>query len=196
MKTAKVALLLLVPLLAATAFAVAASGVLPYRVYVVHTGSMTPTIPTRSAVFVRDDVYHVGQVVTFTEHGMTVTHRLIAIGADGRITTKGDANPTADPWHVPKSQIIGGVVAAPRQVGYWLEYLKNPAGLASVLLACLVCWQIWSLAGGGSTAPARRVRRVPRHRIQRSRHRTRTPRHRIGTHGGADLAPDPVPTST
>jgi len=188
-KPLKVVLVLLVPLLALVAFVVAVSGVLPYRVYVVHTGSMTPTIPTRSAVLVRDDVYHVGQVVTFTEHGLTVTHRLIAIGADGLITTKGDANPTADPWHVPRSQIIGGVVAAPRQVGYWLEYLKNPAGLASILLAFAVCWQIWSLAAGGSTAPARRVRHVPRHRIG-------TPRHRIGTHGGAGLAPGPVPPST
>jgi signal peptidase I len=106
----------------------------------------------------------VGQVVTFTEDGQTVTHRLLSINAQGMITTKGDANATADPWHVPKSQIIGGVVTTMPEVGYWLEYLKSPLGLASVLLAILACWQIWSL---GKTAPAA----APV--SQRARHRRR-----------------------
>ena len=115
-----------------------------------HTGSMSPTIAAESAVIVEEHDYHVGQVVTFTEDGQTVTHRLISINAQGMITTKGDANATADPWHVPKSQIIGGVVTTMPEVGYWPEYLKSPLGLASVLLALLACWQIWSL---GTSVP-------------------------------------------
>ena len=178
MKPLKVALVL-VPLIAAAAFVVVASGALPYKVYVIHTGSMTPTIPPKSAVVVREHQYRIGQVVTFTEGGHTVTHRLIAISTSGMTTTKGDADRTVDPWHVPTSQIVGGVVAAPRQVGYWLEYLRNPVGLASILLSLLVCWQIWALAGARLTGPDRRVRHVPRHRIQTPRHRIQTPRHRI-----------------
>jgi signal peptidase I len=163
-KRLKKVLVLLVLLVVVGAFGVFISGVLPYRVYVLHTGSMSPTIAPKSAVIVEEHHYHVGQVVTFTEDGQTVTHRLISINAQGMITTKGDANATADPWHVPKSQIIGGVVTTMPEVGYWLEYLKSPLGLASVLLATLACWQIWSL---GNSAPA--AAPAP----QRARHRRR-----------------------
>ena len=53
---------LLVPLLVACVLALYLTGAVPYRVYVVHTGSMSPTIPSRSAVVVREGSYHVGQV--------------------------------------------------------------------------------------------------------------------------------------
>ena len=178
MKLLKVVLLLLVPLTALAAFVVVASGALPYKVYVVHTGSMTPTIPSKSAVIVREHQYHVGQVITFTEDGHIVTHRLVSISASGLTTTKGDANRSVDPWHVPTRQIIGGVVAAPRQVGYWLVYLKNPVGLASLLLSLLVCWEIWSFAGDGLKRPLHRIRPASTDR------QVIRPRHRIGASQG------------
>jgi len=130
------------------------SGELPYRVYVVHTGSMRPTIPPQSAVVVREGRFRVGDVVSFTEHGSVVSHRLVAIAPDGTITTKGDANRTADPWHPPVSSIIGEVVAAPAHLGYLLTYLKTPMGLASIVVAFLCLWQIWAIAGdlGGRSA--------------------------------------------
>jgi signal peptidase I len=156
----------LVPVLLVAGFALFASGVLPYKVYVVHTGSMSPTIVPKTAVIVHEHQYHVGQVVTFVENGQTVTHRLVAINADGLTTTKGDANATADPWHVPKSQIIGGVVSTMPEVGYWLVYLKHPLGLASVVLALAVIWQIWALAAVSEE-------KVPVHRKARPRHRGR-----------------------
>ena len=120
---------------------------LPYRVYVVHTGSMYPSIPSESAVVVRENRYRVGGVVSFTEHGEVVSHRLIAIKPDGTIVTKGDANRTVDPWRVPASNIIGGVVAAPRHLGYLLTYMKTPEGGISILVTLLCLWQIWALAG-------------------------------------------------
>lgn len=145
MKFVKIGLLLLVPFLLLASLVVLITGAASYRVYVIHTGSMSPNIPSGSAVLVHEGHYRVGQVITFTEDGLTVTHRLVSIDSEGIITTKGDGNPTNDPWHVPKSQIIGGVVVAPRYVGYWIMYFKNPLGLASVLLAVLALWQIWSL---------------------------------------------------
>jgi signal peptidase len=146
----------IVLLLAGGAFAMYETGNLPYRVYVVHTGSMYPTIPPESAVVVREGDYRVGQVVSFVEHGNVVSHRLLAIHPDGTITTKGDANATADPWHVPVSNIIGGVVAAPRHLGYLLTYLKLPTGAASIVLALVCLWQIWGLAGSvASVGPPR-----------------------------------------
>lgn len=137
-------LLALVP---AVALALYESGDLPYRVYIVHTGSMSPTIPPESAVVVREGHYRVGNVISFRVDGAVVSHRLLAIHPDGTIVTKGDANRTADPWHVPVSNVIGGVVAAPRHLGYLLMYVRTPMGLGSILFAFLCLWQIWALAG-------------------------------------------------
>lgn len=145
MKFLKISLALLVPLLLLACVVFLTTGASSYKVYVIHTGSMSPTIPSGSAVLVHEGHYRIGQVITFTEDGLVVTHRLISISAEGLTTTKGDANSTNDPWHVPTSQIIGGVVIAPRYVGYAIMYLKSPLGLASVFLAVLLIWQVGSL---------------------------------------------------
>jgi signal peptidase I len=150
-KFLKISLALLVPFLLLASFVFLTTGAASYKIYVIHTGSMSPTIPSGSAVLVHEGHYHVGQVITFTEDGLTVTHRLISISSAGLTTTKGDGNPTNDPWHVPTSQIIGDVVLAPRDVGYWIRYLKNPLGLGSVLFAVLLVWQAWSMMSSGGT---------------------------------------------
>lgn len=133
--------LLALPVLAGTLLVIYLTGSVPYRVYVIHTGSMTPAIPSRSAVLVHVGSYHVGQVVSFRVHGETVTHRLVAINANGTIVTKGDADQSVDPWRAPRSSIVGGVVLAPHFVGFALLYLRTAPGAASILLALLVLWQ-------------------------------------------------------
>ena len=150
MKFIKIFFSLLVPLVLLGCLVFLTTGAASYKVYVIHTGSMSPNIPSGSAVLVHEGHYHVGQVITFTEDNLTVTHRLVSISPAGLTTTKGDGNATDDPWHVPKSQIIGGVVVAPRYVGYWIMYVKNPLGLVSILIAALALWQIWSLTGSES----------------------------------------------
>ncbi len=122
------------------------------RIYVVHTGSMTPTIPSKSAVLVEKRSYHVGQVISFRESGAVVTHRLVGLNPDGTLITKGDANTTVDPWKTTRADVIGGVVAAPREVGYWLVYLRNPLGAASVLFTVICIGLIWTIAGESSSS--------------------------------------------
>lgn len=116
----------------------------PYRVYIVHTGSMGQTIPSRSAVFVQEGEYKVGQVVTFKMHGEVVTHRLVSIGSDGNITTKGDANASEDTTHPPTSDIIGGVVKAPKHLGWMIVFFKQPSAWLMFISAGLCIWMIWS----------------------------------------------------
>ena len=122
------------------------AGTIPYRVYVVHTGSMSPTIPSGSAVIVEQHRYRIGQVITFREHGETVTHRLVAVVADGTAVTKGDANRSTDPWRVAPQNIVGGVVLAPHWLGFALVYLRTPPGAASIVLAWLALWQAVGLS--------------------------------------------------
>ncbi len=123
------------------------AGAIPYRVYVVHTGSMAPAAPSGSAVIVHLHHYQVGQPVSFTVSGSTITHRLIAINTDGTITTKGDANRAEDPFHARQVDIIGGVVATPTHLGRVLVFLgRTPTGAAGIVLFALALFQINGLS--------------------------------------------------
>jgi signal peptidase I len=141
----KDALLVLLCLALIVPAALLASGRLPYQMYIVHTGSMSPTIPSRSAVIVKKGAYSLGQVIAFHEQNGVVTHRLIKRKGDGTLMTKGDANRTADSWTLEPARVIGGVVAAPRMLGYWLQYLKDPAGLASLFMLIVCSWLIYTI---------------------------------------------------
>lgn len=148
------ALLLVPPLLAAAAAALYLTGAVPYRVYVIHTGSMSPTIPSRSAVVVHLGHYHVGQAVTFRVRGVTVTHRLVAVDTDGRLHTKGDANRSPDPWTISPADVVGGVVLAPHLAGFALVYGRTLPGALSLVLALLALWQAAGLVPRRVPGPA------------------------------------------
>jgi signal peptidase I len=79
---------------------------LPFQTFSVLSGSMQPNIPTGSVVVVTrvaaGDV-KVGDVITFQPPGRSnfVTHRVQTLDNSSGlpvVTTKGDANVTADPW--------------------------------------------------------------------------------------------------
>jgi signal peptidase len=133
--------------------ALIATGNAPYRVFVVQTGSMLPAIPPSSAVIVEKGVYRVGQAITFTTANGVVTHRLVARNSDGTLITKGDANATPDPGSISPSEVIGGVIAAPPMLGWLLSYLKNPLGIASLMLGGFCLWLALSMVRGKRAAP-------------------------------------------
>ena len=117
-----------------------ATGYARYKVFVVSTGSMSPSISPNSAVIVEQGVYKVGQTISFMTVNGVVTHRLVERKSDGTMVTKGDANATVDPGTITPPNVIGGVIAAPPLVGYLLMFLKNPLGIASVVLAMVCVW--------------------------------------------------------
>lgn len=120
-----------------------------YRIYVVHTGSMTPTLRPGDAVLDRPGPNAVspGEIVTFTVHSgpdSVVTHRVNSI--DGvTIKTKGDANRTPDPWTLQLSQVVGSKLLTLPYAGYLLVYLQHPQGIASVLTAVVALILLWQL---------------------------------------------------
>lgn len=83
--------------------------VIPYEVRVVTTASMSPTITPYSVILIHRGEYGVGQPIAFHTPNGVVTHRLIAVNADGTLATKGDALTTIDPSFEPPDQVIGGV---------------------------------------------------------------------------------------
>ncbi|TFD26558.1 signal peptidase I [Cryobacterium lyxosi] len=137
-------ILLLVLVAVLTPVTLIATGALPYRAYVVRTGSMAPTISPASVVIVEADQYEVGQVITFRRHGDRTTHRLVAVNDDASLTTKGDANDEVDPFTVPRSDVIGGMTAFVPNLGYLVVYLQNPLALGSLIMCVLSLWYVGS----------------------------------------------------
>lgn len=152
-----------------------------YRLYIVHTGSMEPTLMPGDAVLDRPAPAAVqpGQIITFRYAGpdSVVTHR-VASFADGVVHTKGDANATVDPWTLPMSSVVGEPARILPGAGYVLYYLKQPTGLASIFIAVVSLVLLWGLffppaaadptaiSGRADTGAARR-RAAPRHSSSR-----------------------------
>lgn len=122
-----------------------AAGVLPYRASVVQTGSMSPTYPAETMLFVKLGDMHLGQAITFKKGTETVTHRWIATNADGTLETKGDANSSPDPTGVKPTDVIGEVIGAVPRLGFWYIYVSNPYSIASILFGGLAVWLSVSL---------------------------------------------------
>jgi signal peptidase I len=106
----------------------------------VMSGSMSPTIATGDVVVVRklDRAPRRGDILAVTvpesarsRYGYPpeVIHRVVRIAPGGRITTKGDARPHADPFTVTRSSIRGRVVATIPAAGRVLSFLTSTLGL-------------------------------------------------------------------
>jgi signal peptidase len=140
--------------------------VLGYERYVIVSGSMGGTYDKGTIVFgkaVPVEELEVGDAITYqpppgTASDDLLTHRIAWIGTDreGERTfrTKGDANPTADPWTFNLEQDDQARVAfSVPYVGYLLAALSIPLvrmlaiGLPAVLLALLILAGIWRDAG-------------------------------------------------
>ena len=103
-----------------------------YKPVAVYSGSMTPTIGVGGLAVDRPiparDV-HVGDVITFSDpyvKGRLVTHRIVNIlqtpsGAPA-YRTKGDANPSRDPWTIRLTGQVGRVAFDIPFAGYVLVY--------------------------------------------------------------------------
>ena len=86
---------------------------LGYEVYHVETGSMEPTLPVGSAVYVKatePETLEPGDIIAFYNLGMVVTHRVTENRkAEGELQTKGDANNLEDLNPIPYGNVIGKV---------------------------------------------------------------------------------------
>lgn len=120
-----------------------------YRVYVVHTGSMSPSYRPGDLVIDKatSGPYQVGQVITFpvgSGPDSVVTHRIASVSDDG-IHTKGDANRTADFWNISPKSVVGTVTGHVRYAGFAAVYLSQLPGVASLLTAVLAMALAWRL---------------------------------------------------
>ena len=136
---------------------------LGHPVFIIRSGSMTPTIPVGGAVVLDQpppsDI-QVGDVVTLRlDGGAIFTHRvtrLVSLGGVTHVETKGDANHAVDPSLTPVDHIVGRVSLTLPVVGFLMAGLAVPVGFATVLLAALaLILALWLLdedeAGAAAT---------------------------------------------
>lgn len=107
-----------------------------YSGLIILTGSMEPAYHPGDFIFIKEQKsYDIGDVITFHEKGMIVTHRIVA--KDGKkYTTKGDANNSNDPA-IEFSAIEGKVVGHVHKVGNVMLFLQTPAGIISILVVLI-----------------------------------------------------------
>ena len=87
--------------------------ILGYEVYYIESGSMEPTLPVGSVVYVEyvnPREVETDDIIAFQYDGAVVTHRVVQNRYFSKaILTKGDANETQDINPVPYRQLIGRV---------------------------------------------------------------------------------------
>ena len=147
-------LVVLVVLLAVALVGVRLVGI---RTYAVISGSMEPTYPTGSLLYVKSadaSELQVGDAITFMVDEDTVaTHRIIEILPDEedssvlRFRTQGDANDAADLDLVPPQAVVGKVVHVWHGGGRLVRLLRSPLTLLLGLVVLIAVIEIPYLFG-------------------------------------------------
>ena len=128
--------IVLVVLLAAAAV-VLVPMLLGYKEMAVLSGSMEPTIPVGSLVYVKPveaSELEVGDVCTYyLSDGKTfVTHRVLSIDADAQtLVTQGDANDTPD-GDIQFSQVYGRADFHLPYLGIVIQNIRTPVGIMTI----------------------------------------------------------------
>ena len=107
-----------------------------YSGLIVLTGSMEPVYHPGDLVFIKEQKsYNVKDVITFHQHGMIVTHRIVEKDGEKYIT-QGDANNTKDPA-IELKDIEGRVIGSIHKAGKFILFMQTPAGIISVLVVLI-----------------------------------------------------------
>lgn len=116
-------------------------GIGDIRALVVQSGSMEPTIPTRSIVITAPvGFYDVNDIITFKQSGrnnVLVTHRVTEkreIAGMVEYTTKGDANEESDAEAVPSRDVIGKVIFSIPFVGTIVSFAQTTPGFIALIV--------------------------------------------------------------
>lgn len=134
-------LLLLVVILAILLAGVRLVGLQPFAIL---SGSMEPTYPVGSIIYVKkvapEDV-QVGDPITYVmnEDLLVCTHRVVAVDSDDKtFRTKGDANDTEDFGGVHFNNLIGVPQFHIPYLGYVSDFVVQPPGLYVMIIGGVI----------------------------------------------------------
>lgn len=109
-------------------------GIFSLHCFCVQTGSMEPSLPVGSLIYVRKadaEDYSEGDIITYllNQEGTVVTHRISAVLEEAHtFITKGDANDTPDGKNVSVENVIGKVLYCIPCLGYFFIFLSSEMG--------------------------------------------------------------------
>jgi signal peptidase len=143
-----------------------------YRMYVVHTGSMSPTFKPGDVVVDRTPKagFRPGDVVTVQTTASAsdvVTHRMTRVDPQGKLHTKGDANKKPDAWALTPNAVRGVVQYGVPKLGYLVVFMRQKEGVAGVMTSALAVILLWGIcfpqtaSETSSQARPRRLTSVP-----------------------------------
>lgn len=150
--TAAIALLLVFNVYTLTARLAYGDGMprfLGYSFATVMSDSMADEIRAGDLIITKEmSSYGVGDVITFydSQSNTYITHRIVLASGD-TYATKGDANNAADNFSVPKSAVVGKVVAVLKGFGNTVTFLQSPYGLLCAVGAFAALWIISGAVG-------------------------------------------------
>lgn len=136
--------ILLLLLLAAFCLPLTVPRFFGYHIYSVVSGSMEPTIPTGSLVYIREaepEEIAAGDVIAFygaADSASIITHRVVENRVVmGEFSTKGDANQAPDMNLVPYARLIGRVERSVPKAGAIAAVFTSAQGKAMAGCAVL-----------------------------------------------------------
>lgn len=104
-----------------------------YTYFEIATGSMRDEIKEHDVIIVKlCDDYQVGDVITYRDNNVFVTHRIISIDND-IIVTKGDANNKED-RPIKRKQVLGKVVLVLDELGIIIRFLTSKSVIVTFIL--------------------------------------------------------------
>ena len=118
-----------------------------FRIYIVDSGSMSPTIEVDSMILVKEmkkEEIISDDIITYYGHNKEsrVTHRVMEVEDSGRsFITKGDANQINDPLPLDGNKLIGKVVFTIPVIGKVFRSLSTQLGIG-ILITLSILWII------------------------------------------------------
>ena len=104
------------------------NGLFGYKGYIVTSGSMEPTFSPGDYIIVKQEDFsrlNEGDVITFTEDGTIVTHRVKTIAESG-VETQGDANGATDAALVMADVYVGTLQGIIPAFGQVILFMQKP----------------------------------------------------------------------
>lgn len=113
-----------------------------YRMYLIMSGSMEPTIHVRDAIITKEiDTPQTGDIIAFENGGIITVHRIIQEYTEGDnklYQTKGDNNSGIDSGLVQKSQVKGKVICNMPLLGRTVLYLQGHVEILFLLIGVII----------------------------------------------------------
>jgi signal peptidase I len=118
-----------------------------HRLYIVESGSMSPTIKVDSMIIVKElppqEIKNRDVITYHSKNNITrVTHRVVGIENNGEyFITRGDANDADDPIPLEGSRLIGKVSYSIPFIGKIFRVLSSKIGIALIITMGIV-WMV------------------------------------------------------